>query len=131
MQVFLLIAALVSVPTMLFVKPYLLNKRHKQRQANLEQYGRVSRLDSEDEESGTRIQQPQQHGEEHEEFDFAEIFVHQVFCFPSTVPCTRIGLMWFLQQFLDHRADNCHPEPVLELYLWGCSVLKSCCSSSS
>ena len=91
-QVFLLIAALVSVPTMLFVKPYLLNKRHKQRQANLEQYGRVSRLDSEDEESGTRIQQPQQHGEEHEEFDFAEIFVHQVFCFPPT-PCLVPALL--------------------------------------
>lgn len=43
----------------------------------MEQYGQVSRLDSEDEEA--RVQNPNQHHEEEgEEFDFAEIFVHQV-----------------------------------------------------
>ena len=78
-QVILVVAALISVPIMLLPKPLVLQKRFKARQAQLEEYGRVSPHD-EDEEAGAqgalRMAAPA-HAHE-EEFDFSEVIVHQV-----------------------------------------------------
>ena len=74
-----MVAALISVPIMLLPKPLVLQKRFKARQAQLEEYGRVSPHD-EDEEAGgqgaLRMAAPA-HAHE-EEFDFSEVIVHQV-----------------------------------------------------
>ena len=78
-QVILVVAALIAVPIMLLPKPLVLQKRFKARQAQLEEYGRVSPHD-EDEESGAAgalRMAPPAHAHE-EEFDFSEVIVHQV-----------------------------------------------------
>ena len=83
-QVFLVLVALVSVPIMLLPKPLILQKRFKARAAQLEEYGRVSPHD-EDEESGVLRMAAPAH-EHEEEFDFGEVMVHQV----RGVPCTPV-----------------------------------------
>ena len=77
-QVLLVVAALIAVPIMLLPKPLVLQKRFKARQAQLEEYGRVSPHD-EDEEAGNGALRmaPPAHAHE-EEFDFSEVIVHQV-----------------------------------------------------
>ena len=75
-QVFLVLIALVSVPIMLLPKPLILQKRFKARAAQLEEYGRVSPHD-EDEEAGVLRMAAPAHDHE-EEFDFGEVMVHQV-----------------------------------------------------
>lgn len=82
-QVFLVLIALVSVPIMLLPKPLILQKRFKERAAQLEEYGRVSPHD-EDEESGVLHMAAPAH-EHEEEFDFGEVMVHQV----GSCDCTR------------------------------------------
>ena len=74
-QVFLVLIALVAVPIMLLPKPLILQKRFKARAAQLEEYGRVSPHD-EDEESGVLRMAAPAHAHE-EEFDFGEVMVHQ------------------------------------------------------
>ena len=82
-QVVLVLAALIAVPIMLLPKPLVLQKRHKARAAQLEQYGRVSPTED-DEEAGNAAEQGALRmaapaGAHHEEeFDFSEIMVHQV-----------------------------------------------------
>jgi hypothetical protein len=48
-QVFLVLAALIAVPIMLVPKPLILQKRWKERAAQLESYGRVSPHDDDEE----------------------------------------------------------------------------------
>ncbi len=77
-QVILVVAALISVPIMLLPKPLVLQKRFKARQAQLEEYGRVSPHDEDEEAGGNgalRMAAPA-HAHE-EEFDFSEVIVHQ------------------------------------------------------
>ncbi|CAL8472142.1 g11684 [Coccomyxa elongata] len=76
LQVFLVLIALVSVPIMLLPKPLILQKRFKARAAQLEEYGRVSPHD-EDEEAGVLRMAAPAHDHE-EEFDFGEVMVHQM-----------------------------------------------------
>ena len=78
---FLVLAALVSVPIMLLPKPLVLQKRHKARAAQLEQYGRVSPHEDDEEvaaEQGTLRMAAPAGAHHEEEFDFSEIMVHQV-----------------------------------------------------
>ena len=79
---FLVLAALISVPIMLLPKPLVLQKRHKARAAQLEQYGRVSPTEDDEEagaaEQGTLRMAAPAGAHHEEEFDFSEIMVHQV-----------------------------------------------------
>ncbi|KAF1957075.1 vacuolar ATP synthase-like protein 98 kDa subunit [Byssothecium circinans] len=98
LQVFLVLIALICVPILLFLKPFYLRWEHNKARAlgyrGIGESSRVSALDGDDEEShhlnGGResfgddddgiamITQDVGHGEEHEEFDFGEIMIHQV-----------------------------------------------------
>ncbi|GJS36109.1 V-type proton ATPase subunit A1-like protein [Tanacetum coccineum] len=71
LQIVLLLAALVVVPWMLFPKPFILRKRHAERFQG-RTYGilRSSEMDTDSEPGSAR------HHEE--EFNFSEIFVHQM-----------------------------------------------------
>ncbi|KAL2866566.1 H(+)-transporting V0 sector ATPase subunit a [Aspergillus lucknowensis] len=96
-QVFLLLLAVVQVPIMLFFKPFYLRREHNRARAlgyrGLGEQSRVSALDDDGDmdgrASGTRdsiasdgegvAMIAQDLGEEeHEEFDFAEIMIHQI-----------------------------------------------------
>jgi V-type H+-transporting ATPase subunit a len=99
-QVILLLMALVCVPILLFLKPFYLRWEHNKAQAlgyrSIGETARVSALDDDDDTpangnaNGGResfgddddgiamITQDIGHGEEHEEFDFGEIMIHQV-----------------------------------------------------
>ncbi|KAK8623314.1 hypothetical protein V6N13_118201 [Hibiscus sabdariffa] len=72
LQILLLLAALVSVPWMLFPKPFLLKKQHDERHRGQSYALLETNLDDSD---GTELH----HGSSsHEEFQFSEIFVHQL-----------------------------------------------------
>ncbi|KAF3037843.1 H(+)-transporting V0 sector ATPase subunit a [Didymella heteroderae] len=99
-QVILLLMALVCVPILLFLKPFYLRWEHNRAQAlgyrSIGETARVSALDDDDDTPGNdnanggresfgdddagiaMITQDIGHGEEHEEFDFGEIMIHQV-----------------------------------------------------
>lgn len=78
-QVLLVVAALISVPIMLLPKPLVLQKRFKERQKQLEEYGRVSPHDEDEESQGNGALRMAPPAHEHEEeFDFSEVIVHQV-----------------------------------------------------
>jgi V-type H+-transporting ATPase subunit a len=97
-QVVLVLAALLMVPIMLFLKPLYLRWEHNKARSlgyrGIGESTRVSALDDDDEEgqhlNGGResfgddedgiamITQDIGHGEDHEEFDFGEIMIHQV-----------------------------------------------------
>ncbi|KAL5224262.1 hypothetical protein ABZP36_010901 [Zizania latifolia] len=66
-QLILLLLALVSVPWMLIPKPLLLKRQHEQRHQG-QQYTMLQATD----ESVTELE------EHHEEFEFSEVFVHQL-----------------------------------------------------
>ncbi|KAI9128016.1 hypothetical protein K1719_001009 [Acacia pycnantha] len=70
LQLVLLLLALVSVPWMLIPKPFLLKKQHDRHQG--ETYARLEST----EESLLVESNHDSHG--HEEFDFSEVFVHQL-----------------------------------------------------
>ena len=71
-QVFLLLVAFVSVPVMLFPKPYILKARHEAKKRG-ETYGRIDHVQDGDDDSGGG------HGHgDGDEFDFVEILVHQM-----------------------------------------------------
>ncbi|GAA0163650.1 ATP synthase [Lithospermum erythrorhizon] len=70
LQVILLLCALVAVPWMLFPKPFILKRRHTERFQG-RTYG-ILRT------SETDIEEPDSAREHHEEFNFSEVFVHQM-----------------------------------------------------
>ncbi|KAK4255033.1 hypothetical protein QN277_008087 [Acacia crassicarpa] len=72
-QIVLLLLALVAVPWMLFPKPFILKKLHTARYQG-HAYGRLntSEMDLEVEPDSARARQ------HHEEFNFSEVFVHQM-----------------------------------------------------
>jgi len=96
-QVILLLMALACVPILLFLKPFYLRYEHNKARAmgyrGIGENSRVSALDADDEESRplngresfgddnediAMITQDIGHGEEHEEFEFSEVMIHQV-----------------------------------------------------
>ncbi|XVF73847.1 hypothetical protein PTKIN_Ptkin13bG0014200 [Pterospermum kingtungense] len=71
LQILLLLAALVSVPFMLFPKPFLLKKQHDERHRG-QSYALLHSLDD-------PLEMELNHGSDnHEEFEFSEVFVHQL-----------------------------------------------------
>ncbi|XP_067907145.1 V-type proton ATPase 116 kDa subunit a 4-like isoform X2 [Heterodontus francisci] len=79
-QSFLVIVALIAVPWMLFLKPFVLRSNHRRAQRTLESTPDTICVSTDVE---ADILQPQQrntgdHGDDHsEEFNFGDIFVHQ------------------------------------------------------
>ncbi|KAK2665404.1 hypothetical protein Ddye_003978 [Dipteronia dyeriana] len=72
-QLVLLLLALVSVPWMLFPKPFLLKKQHENRHQG-ESYALLQSTDDSLQSDTTH----DSHGHGHEEFEFSEVFVHQL-----------------------------------------------------
>ncbi|XVE69801.1 hypothetical protein DITRI_Ditri10aG0020600 [Diplodiscus trichospermus] len=71
LQIVLLLAALVSVPWMLFPKPFILKKQHQERHHG-QSYAPLYTLDD-------PAEMELHHGSDsHEEFEFSEVFVHQL-----------------------------------------------------
>ncbi|RDW60495.1 H(+)-transporting V0 sector ATPase subunit a [Aspergillus mulundensis] len=91
-QVCLLLLAVVQVPIMLFFKPFYLRREHNRARAlgyrGLGEHSRVSAVDEDGDLDGPRASTTsdgegvamiaQDLEEEHEEFDFSEIMIHQV-----------------------------------------------------
>jgi V-type H+-transporting ATPase subunit a len=97
-QVFLLLLALLQVPVLLFLKPFWLRYEHNQARAQgyrgLGETQRVSALDDEDgddnghaingrpsinsDDEGVAMITQNIDDEEHEEFDFSEVMIHQI-----------------------------------------------------
>ena len=99
-QVILLLLAVLCVPVLLFLKPFYLRWEHNKARAlgyrGIGESSRVSALDDDDEGENGRainggrdsfgddedgiamITQDIGHGEEHEEFEFSEVMIHQV-----------------------------------------------------
>ncbi|KAL4923217.1 H(+)-transporting V0 sector ATPase subunit a [Aspergillus undulatus] len=92
-QVILLLLAVVQVPIMLFFKPFYLRREHNRARAlgyrGLGEHSRISALDEDGDLNGPRASTAsdgegvamiaQDLGEEeHEEFDFSEVMIHQV-----------------------------------------------------
>uniref|UniRef100_A0A0E0M633 V-type proton ATPase subunit a n=1 Tax=Oryza punctata TaxID=4537 RepID=A0A0E0M633_ORYPU len=73
LQLVLLLLALVSVPWMLIPKPLFLKKQHEQRHQG-QQYTMLQATD----ESVTELEEHQDDPHHHEEFEFSEVFVHQL-----------------------------------------------------
>ncbi|CAI6326055.1 unnamed protein product [Periconia digitata] len=99
LQTFLVLIALACVPVLLFLKPFYLRWEHNKTRAlgyrGIGESTRVSALDDDDEDESRNlngngresfgdddgiamITQDIGHGEEHEEFEFGEIMIHQV-----------------------------------------------------
>ncbi|KAA3454210.1 V-type proton ATPase subunit a3 [Gossypium australe] len=72
-QQVLLLLALVSVPWMLLPKPFLLKRQHE----NRHQGQSYAPLESTDE-TLLSVANHDSHGHDHEEFEFSEVFVHQL-----------------------------------------------------
>ncbi|KAI3464891.1 hypothetical protein Pfo_021554 [Paulownia fortunei] len=72
LQMVLLVAALVAVPWMLFPKPFLLKKQHQERHRGQS----YAPLQSIDDDSFEVEAHKGSHG--HDEFEFSEVFVHQL-----------------------------------------------------
>ncbi|GKT87282.1 vacuolar ATP synthase 98 kDa subunit [Colletotrichum tofieldiae] len=96
-QVFLLLLAVIQVPILLFLKPFYLRWEHNHARAKgyrgIGESSRVSALDGDDEEDqglngrpsfesdgdGVAMITQDLHGEEeHEEFEFSEVMIHQI-----------------------------------------------------
>ncbi|KAL6216213.1 hypothetical protein ACLB2K_009439 [Fragaria x ananassa] len=73
LQVLLLLSALVAVPWMLFPKPYFLKKQHEERHQGQSYALLLSGEDPLDDD-----QEDHHKSKDHEEFEFSEIFVHQL-----------------------------------------------------
>ncbi|KAK4274814.1 hypothetical protein QN277_017986 [Acacia crassicarpa] len=71
LQLVLLMLALIAVPWMLFPKPFLLRKQHQERHQG-QSYSLLHAIDDPLE------AEPNSHTDHHEEFDFSEVFVHQL-----------------------------------------------------
>ncbi|KAH7346875.1 V-type ATPase, V0 complex, 116kDa subunit family [Rhexocercosporidium sp. MPI-PUGE-AT-0058] len=96
-QMFLVLIAVVQVPILLFLKPFYLRREHNKARGKgyrgLGETSRVSALDGDDDDSNTldgrasmnsdgegvaMITQDLGGDEEHEEFEFSEVMIHQV-----------------------------------------------------
>ncbi|GLT92048.1 hypothetical protein SLE2022_099070 [Rubroshorea leprosula] len=71
LQILLLLSALVAVPWMLFPKPFLLKKQHQERHQG-QSYALLHNSDDPLE------MEPDHKSNSHEEFEFTEVFVHQL-----------------------------------------------------
>ncbi|KAH9603744.1 hypothetical protein KSS87_021959 [Heliosperma pusillum] len=71
LQLLLLVLALISVPWMLFPKPFLLKKQHEERH-----HGRSYAILDNDEDTMNSEVDHDSHG--HADFEFSEVFVHQL-----------------------------------------------------
>nr|CAB3474728.1 unnamed protein product [Digitaria exilis] len=70
-QILLLLLALVAVPWMLFPKPFILKKLHKERfQGHTYRFLGTSEMDPDSEPDSARAR--------HDDFNFSEVFVHQM-----------------------------------------------------
>lgn len=93
LQIFLVLIALVQVPILLFLKPLYLryenNRARAQGYRGIGETSRVSALDADDDDASRRsiqsdtegtamITQDLGHDEDHEEFEFSEVMIHQV-----------------------------------------------------
>ena len=81
-QNFLLFLAFVSVPVMLFPKPFVLKKRHEQSRGGVRRGGiRYVRLDGDDEDEEFLVSDAENSSpsteDAEDEFDFSEVMVHQ------------------------------------------------------
>lgn len=94
-QVFLLLLAVIQVPILLFLKPFYLRLEHNkvrgQGYRGLGEHSRVSALDGDDDSNtldgraslasdteGVAMITQDVGDEEHEEFEFSEVMIHQV-----------------------------------------------------
>ncbi|KAF2258025.1 vacuolar ATP synthase 98 kDa subunit [Lojkania enalia] len=119
-QVVLLLTALICVPILLFLKPFYLRWEHNKARAlgyrGIGESTGVSALDDDDDEGqtlnngresfgndedGIAMITQDIHGEEHEEFDFGEIMIHQVihtieFCLEGVSHTASYLRLWAL-----------------------------------
>jgi len=73
-QLILIFCILLSVPIMLFIKPLLLRRDHQKEEQSYQRLG----TDETDADHGGEETDADHGGEHGEEFDFSEIFVHQI-----------------------------------------------------
>jgi V-type H+-transporting ATPase subunit a len=137
-QVFLVLLAVVQVPVLLFLKPFYLRWEHNKARAKgyrgIGETSRVSALDGDDDDSNTldgraslasdgegvaMITQDIGGDEEHEEFEFSEVMIHQVIHTIGKLPIlpAQISILTNVEFCL-----NCVSHTASYLRLWALSL---------